>query len=235
MPSEDRLKARPDPEPNEAAGLRLLSRSPKPYHHQSFELLDPADCISYNAHPGSRPAHLSRLAPGVNLPRDSPLVSDSGTEADDEHYLKGLPAPKVRLHKGLRGRNEVLSGSSSPMLSPTIPGHHVAELGERPPASVEIERRHNADRARQARLAIRRYVEVALVAGLVLTVISHRQVEPIVRLWFPGKWTCRGLGLVSLLGSDTNTIARMPRVTSSDRRSCSRLPPARNPLGKAAH
>lgn len=187
MPSPDRLTAPTNPDHNEAAGLRLLSRSPKPYHRQSFELLEPSDRIPYNAHPNTRPADPSRLAPGTNIPRDSPFVSDSGTEADDEHYLKGLPAPKVRLHKGLRGRNEALSGSSSPMLSPTIPEHHVAELGERSPASVEVERRHNADRARQARLAIRRYVEVALVAALVLMVTSHRQVQPIVRLWFPGK------------------------------------------------
>src|SRR5690606_18758823 len=117
-----------------------LSRSPKPYHRQNFELLEPSDCISHNAHQGFRPAYPSRLTPGANLPRDSPFVSDSGTEADDEHYLKGLPAPKVRLHKGLRGRNEALSGSSSPMLSPTITAHHTAELGERSPVSVEVER-----------------------------------------------------------------------------------------------
>lgn len=232
MPSPDRLTAPTDPEHSEATGLRLLSRSPKPYHRQSFELLEPSDRIPYNAHPNARPADRTRLVPGTNIPRDSPFVSDSGTEADDEHYLKGLPAPKARLHKGLRGRNETLSGSSSPMLSPTVPEHHVAELGERLPASVEVERRHNADRARQARLAIRRYVEVALVAGLVLMVISHRQVEPIVKLWFPGKWAHCGPGHIGLLGLGANRFARMPCVTSTDRRPCGRLPSACNPLGK---
>ncbi|KAF8863936.1 hypothetical protein BDZ45DRAFT_572820, partial [Acephala macrosclerotiorum] len=44
--------------------------------------------------------------------------SDSGTEADDEHFLKGLPAPKLRPHKGLRGVD--LSGTPSPILSPAI-------------------------------------------------------------------------------------------------------------------
>lgn len=182
----DRLhpRAPSDQEHHEHTGLRLLSRSPHPYHRGGSELLDPADCFSYAAAAGRSPLANARLA---HLPRDSPIVSDSGTEADDEHYLKGLPAPRTRLHKGLRGRNEALSGSSSPMLSPVVPEHHVAELGEPSSVSVEVERRHNADRARQARLAIRRYVEVALVAGLVLLVISHRQVQPIVRLWFPGK------------------------------------------------
>lgn len=186
MPAPDSLEpprrqpdSRSDAEQSDdAGGLRLLSRSPHPYHRQSFEL-----------HPSDSPRYDGLLAPptGANPPRDSPFVSDSGTEADDEHCLKGLPAPKARLHKGLRGRNEALSGSSSPMLSPVVPEHHVAELGERSPAEVEVERRHAADRARQARLAIRRYVEVALVAALVLMVISHRQVQPVVRLWFPGK------------------------------------------------
>lgn len=192
MPAPDSLeppRPGPDPRPDDAehsddADLRLLSRSPHPYHRQSFEL-HPSD-----DHP---PRRGGRLAPppagphGANPPRDSPFVSDSGTEADDEHCLKGLPAPRARLHKGLRGRNEALSGSSSPTLSPVAPEHHVAELGERSQAEVEVERRHVADRARQARLAVRRYVEVALVAALVLMVISHRQVQPVVRLWFPGK------------------------------------------------
>ena len=47
--------------------------------------------------------------------RDSVPGSDSGTEADDEHFLKGLPAPRSKLHKGLRGMNEVLSGVSTPL------------------------------------------------------------------------------------------------------------------------
>ncbi|MBE3049563.1 hypothetical protein IMZ48_45115 [Candidatus Bathyarchaeota archaeon] len=187
MPEPVHPRARTDPDHHDEpqAGLRLLSRSPHPYHHQSSDLLHPSDCLPYNGRP---PAGAPRMTPAAILPRDSPFVSDSGTEADDEHYLRGLPAPRARLHKGLRGRNEALSGSSSPMLSPATPEHHVAELGERTPAEVEVERRHSADRARQARLAVRRYVEVALVAGLVLKVISHRQVQPIVRLWFPGKW-----------------------------------------------
>lgn len=46
--------------------------------------------------------------------------SDSGTEADDEHFLKGLPAPKIRPHKGLRGAELSASSSPSPLPSPSI-------------------------------------------------------------------------------------------------------------------
>ncbi|SPN98993.1 related to phosphatidate cytidylyltransferase [Cephalotrichum gorgonifer] len=188
-------------EPIEGAGLRLLSRSPHPYRRQSLELPYPSDRLHYNGRADNTPPDDSGTTrSGMTLipPKDSPFASDSGTEADDEHYLKGLPAPKTRLHKGLRGRNEVLSGSSSPTLSPTIPEHHVAELGKRSTASIEEERRHNADRARQARVAIRRYVEVALVASLVLMVTSHPKVRPVVRLWFPECLTSLSL-MASLL------------------------------------
>ncbi|KAF7900842.1 hypothetical protein EAF00_003063 [Botryotinia globosa] len=46
--------------------------------------------------------------------------SDSGTEADDEHFLKGLPAPRIKPHKGLRGANGSMSSTPSPLLSPAI-------------------------------------------------------------------------------------------------------------------
>ncbi|KAI9648326.1 dolichol kinase [Ciborinia camelliae] len=46
--------------------------------------------------------------------------SDSGTEADDEHFLKGLPAPRIKPHKGLRGENGGISSTPSPLLSPAI-------------------------------------------------------------------------------------------------------------------
>ncbi|KAI0471132.1 hypothetical protein GGR56DRAFT_659145 [Xylariaceae sp. FL0804] len=90
---------------------RSLSRSPHPYHRQNFELLHPLD---HYASLGS--AHRE---PHVPPSRERTPSSDSGTEADDEHYLKGLPAPR-RFHKGLRGRNEVVSGTSTPLASPAV-------------------------------------------------------------------------------------------------------------------
>ncbi|KAI1259342.1 hypothetical protein F5Y18DRAFT_302296 [Xylariaceae sp. FL1019] len=81
---------------NKDANPLLLSRSPHPYSRQRADLLEPSSALP---------------------PRNTTPPSDSGTEADDEHFLKGLPAPQ-RLHKGLRGRNERLSGLSTPLLTP---------------------------------------------------------------------------------------------------------------------
>ncbi|PKS05326.1 hypothetical protein jhhlp_008700 [Lomentospora prolificans] len=177
----------PNPDASEEANLRLLSRSPHPYHRQNFELLQPTDRIEYTGRP--RPALAPRSddldTSNPRLPKDSPLGSDSGTEADDEHFLKGLPAPRAKPHKGLRGRNEALSGASTPLLSPTIPEHHVEELGGKLPEAIKGDRRLGIDRVRQARHVVRRYIEVALLAGLIMMVLSNRSVQPIRKLWFP--------------------------------------------------
>ncbi|CAK7203507.1 dolichol kinase [Sporothrix eucalyptigena] len=121
-------------------GLRLLTRSPHPYHHRNTDLLHAADRIASLAHPPTSSTTQPRTRPSpLNLPhsttpiptstsamslssitsgffsKDSGPGSDSGTEADDEHFLKGLPAPRSKPHKGLRGMNEVLSGISTPL------------------------------------------------------------------------------------------------------------------------
>ncbi|CAK7232273.1 dolichol kinase [Sporothrix bragantina] len=125
-------------------GLRLLNRSPHPYHHRNTDLLHAADRIA-SLSPAPRPSstqprtrqspqnnHSSHNSSSTPIPtstsamslssvasgffsKDSAPGSDSGTEADDEHFLKGLPAPRSRPHKGLRGMNEVLSGVSTPL------------------------------------------------------------------------------------------------------------------------
>ncbi len=146
---------------DDAEELRLLSRSPHPYHHKNADLLHPADRIA----PLS-PTRTLRPRPRPNVPsqavssssglrasttpsastampslihsalagffgKDSTPASDSGTEADDEHFLKGLPAPRAKPHKGLRGMNEVLSGSSTPLLLPTGAGGRKVSEGQR--------------------------------------------------------------------------------------------------------
>ena len=109
--------------------LRRLSRSPHPYHRQAFELPYGSERFSTNA-----PTLRSPLRSAQNTDDDEELTSprsqsescresansDSGTEADDEHFLKGLPAPKLRPHKGVRGQDGILSGTPSPLLSPAI-------------------------------------------------------------------------------------------------------------------
>ncbi|EPE09466.1 dolichol kinase [Ophiostoma piceae UAMH 11346] len=106
----------------EADHLRILSRSPHPYHHNNADLPHPAHRIA-SLSPTRDPHHPPLLLPQKASPpaafgKDSTPASDSGTEADDEHFLKGLPAPRSKPRKGLRGMNEVLSGVSTPLLSP---------------------------------------------------------------------------------------------------------------------
>ncbi|CZS89666.1 related to phosphatidate cytidylyltransferase [Rhynchosporium agropyri] len=109
--------------------VRRLSRSPHPYHRQHFEL--PYGSERFNSTITNRPSTKSPLRSAHNTDDEEPQEvrrrpesywestnSESGTEADDEHVLKGLPAPKLRPHKGLRGVDGELSGSPSPLLSP---------------------------------------------------------------------------------------------------------------------
>ncbi|CAG8958283.1 hypothetical protein HYFRA_00000638 [Hymenoscyphus fraxineus] len=111
--------------------LRRLSRSPHPYHRQRFELPHASEKIG-----GYAPARKLPLASRQNTDDDDddnqertrlsarryhdPTPSDSGTEADDEHFLKGLPAPRLKPHKGLRGSDGTFSGSPSPLPSPAF-------------------------------------------------------------------------------------------------------------------
>ena len=85
-----------------------LSRSPHPYRRRTGNLDKDGDEDTRT--PGSTPDVISRS--------DS---TESGTEADDERgpILKGLPAPPLRSHKGLRGSTpEGLSPAISPLPSP---------------------------------------------------------------------------------------------------------------------
>ena len=109
-------------------GLRLLSRSPHPYHRQRFELAHPSERFNANLPPTQSTPRSAQNTDdeGKESPKflsridREPTNSDSGTEADDEHFLKGLPAPRLRPHKGLRDVDGNISSSPSPLLSPAI-------------------------------------------------------------------------------------------------------------------
>ncbi|KAF7514039.1 hypothetical protein GJ744_004364 [Endocarpon pusillum] len=80
--------------PHHVAGQeRNCSRSPHPYHRRGTSLLVQNGDIG---HP-PRSDRSSELLSGISS-------SESGTEADDERgrFLKGLPAPVLMSHKGLR-------------------------------------------------------------------------------------------------------------------------------------
>ncbi|KAI3323301.1 hypothetical protein HD806DRAFT_107741 [Xylariaceae sp. AK1471] len=144
--------------------LRVLSRSPHPYHRQASELLEP-----FSSYP---------------LIRESPLHTDSGTEADDEHFLKGLPAPR-RLHKGLRGHHEASSGASTPFLAPAAlldEQNRRISFGAKKDASRNQPSRAAPDRwrRRRAKELVRRSTELLIIGVLGLSVCANAQVRPIL-------------------------------------------------------
>jgi len=116
---------------------------------------------------------------------------DSGTEADDEHFLKGLPAPRSRPHKGLRNNDGTLSGTSSPRLSPTILREDGRRLGWVEKRDI-IETKSKAQdglwasekfrRKRSAELR-RRVAEVLLLGFVGGLVLSGSEVRVVVMQW----------------------------------------------------
>lgn len=185
-----------------STSLRSLTRSPHPYSRQSFELPHPADRLILRPSPtsSSRASNSNRLRKLLASPFPdfyaSPAASDSGTEADDEHFLRGLPAPRPRLHKGVRGRHEPPSSSfsssssssaasalSTPVCpSPGLPGLAIAlniALNVAPPADAE-------PTARRIRMVLRRTTETTLLAILTAIVVTNPNVRPLLADWGPG-------------------------------------------------
>lgn len=108
--------------------LRRLSRSPHPYHRQNVDITHASERIPTRTLPTLySPLRSAQVTDdeqdgsrSSNWSYKESANSDSGTEADDEHFLKGLPAPKIRPHKGLRGAELSPSSSPSPLPSPSI-------------------------------------------------------------------------------------------------------------------
>ncbi|KAI0969785.1 hypothetical protein F4678DRAFT_438167 [Xylaria arbuscula] len=143
-------------------------RSPYPYHRRTSELLD------------------TDVSDRYAVRRRSPPATDSGTEADDEHFLKGLPAPR-RLHKGLRGWNEVSSGASTPYLATPAPlddEDKRLSLGAKRDAAASIQNPSSISdkwRRRRTREVIRRLTELSIIALLGLCVCANPQVRPLIQ------------------------------------------------------
>ncbi|KAI1630640.1 hypothetical protein F4809DRAFT_256219 [Biscogniauxia mediterranea] len=167
--------------PSSQDALRLLSRSPHPYRRQKFELPDTVRTTSLDIRP--LPSRFPKFADSSREPTPS---SDSGTEADDEHFLKGLPAPR-RLHKGLRGRNEVLSGASTPISSPAFleaEGRKFSYGLKKDAASAKDSRVPAATSgSRRKREIIRRLTEFLIIAFLGIIVYTNPGVRLLWRNW----------------------------------------------------
>ncbi|RDL41175.1 Uncharacterized protein BP5553_01154 [Venustampulla echinocandica] len=181
--------------------LRRLSRSPHPYHRQRFELLHASERLETDAPHGLSPSSSNRNTDdeGQQGARFSPeryresTNSDSGTEADDEHFLKGLPAPKLRARKGLRGADVNLSRSPSPLPSPAIQSidstkklqGYLRSL-DRPASGLKEDAvRRVADKLRQKRRdeIARRLLEAALLGGIAGIICLNPEARQLIWLW----------------------------------------------------
>ncbi|KAI1810937.1 hypothetical protein GGS20DRAFT_565259 [Poronia punctata] len=155
--------------PSRPDDLRLLSRSPHPYTRRPSELLEPS---------GSYP--LRR-----DLAKESSPPTDSGTEADDEHFLKGLPAPR-RPYKGLRGHTDVSSGTSTPLHASTTPadedGRRVSFGAKQDATWIQPSQPVATDRwkRKRGREILRRSTELFLLGSLSFSVCANTDVRVIL-------------------------------------------------------
>lgn len=176
-------------EPDQQDALRVLNRSPHPYHHQSSELPHASERFTTsNVSRGAdddcaRPSSTSFPA----FSKESTPGSESGTEADDEHFLKGLPAPKAKLHKGLRDRDEPISGFTTPVPSPAIlEEEHIDSLSQKLLSKQGIPKKRSFDALRRNRVLVRRATEVGIVGSLGYMVVTSSYVSPLFSVWRHG-------------------------------------------------
>ncbi|EXJ65524.1 hypothetical protein A1O7_01865 [Cladophialophora yegresii CBS 114405] len=192
-----------------------LSRTPRPYHLRGDSL---TTSQSWSSAGGS-----TSVAHGfVPSPRPSRSESsDSGTEADDEKgpFLKGLPAPALRLHKGLRGSTpaNLTPAGSPPSTPPAFVDGEEPRFFEPPEKN---EKRSQATRSqvrdyetykdRKGREIVRRCTETILLCGISAIVWNNRKgstglkdwlneiaaflvIPLLVYLLYPLRLTCRAL------------------------------------------
>jgi hypothetical protein len=181
--------------------LRRLSRSPHPYFRQKFELAHSSERFPTTTPPAKSPLRSRRSTDDEEQEGSRPQSrsyrestnSDSGTEADDEHFLKGLPAPKLRPHKGLRGVEGSLSSSPSPLLSPAIldedPSKVRSYLRSSSATSLsDDEVRKTAEKLRRKRWVeiLRRATEGAILLLVASTLCFELDIRKLLRLWRRG-------------------------------------------------
>jgi hypothetical protein len=186
---------------------RTLSRSPHPYHRQRAEVphatLRPRATFPTSPSPLRSKQNTDDELSGEsheiyfkNLRSARSTESDSGTEADDEHFLKGLPAPKWRPHKGLRGGDGIFSGSPSPLLSPAILNEERVKASDYLKKDATTTSRAYEDawkatekfrRKRRAELG-RRVTEVVLLIVVGAIVVSGRDAALEVETWKKGAY-----------------------------------------------
>lgn len=182
--------------------LRRLSRSPHPYHRQKVDIAHASENIARRTASDKSPLGSAQATDdeqdntaSAEWTYKESANSDSGTEADDEHFLRGLPAPKLRPRKGLRGIEISASSSPSPLASPGIPdveifGAHGFFRRTTIPLSLQKgeERTKAAHIFREKRKIeiIRRATEVGLLVFVAGFHCSDGQVRRLLYLWRKG-------------------------------------------------
>ncbi|KAF2090777.1 hypothetical protein K490DRAFT_33229 [Saccharata proteae CBS 121410] len=174
--------------PAELETTRTSTRSPHPYHRRKSQPPAAPSGCQLQSHPASSSGEDPEARLSARYRDLSTSLSESGTEADDEGYsfVKTLPAPPVRQHKGLRDlRNSAHDGTSSPLLTPSKLNEEGRKLGNgyfmsrkrksdasSPSEEEALLAREKFMRRRRAEL-LRRASEVALLA-VIGALILHR-------------------------------------------------------------
>ncbi|KIN03690.1 hypothetical protein OIDMADRAFT_158434 [Oidiodendron maius Zn] len=194
--------------------VRRLSRSPHPYHKQKSELPYASERFSPSGSPniafwpaGIQDDEVPESQTTISERYRESTNSDSGTEADDEHFLKGLPAPRLRPPKGLRGIDGSLSGTSTPLLSSAI----VDDVGyRRLQSSIKRALSHEDLNERDVRKAVesfrygrrieivRRVTESSILGFVGIILCFNPDVRELVSLW-KKELSCQVLVITSLI------------------------------------
>jgi hypothetical protein len=205
----------PEPEPPDAhleppstteiEALELFRRSPHPYQRRKHELrsLGEASASSSNdySHLSLHPSdHMVFDEDGRARRKVSPSPSESGTEADDEGYgfIKALPAPPLRPHKGLRVVRGT-PGEASPLLTPSQvdeEGRKVSEYfkprkdgarsGDPSPTDAEARAARDKYLKRRRNEVVRRTTETALLAAISVLAVAGCGCWAELLLWHRG-------------------------------------------------
>lgn len=164
-----------------------FTRTPRPYHRRGESLIKVG-----GGQPGDNGSDAVNGYTALAASRSE--SSESGTEADDEKgpFLKGLPAPPLRLRKGLRGSSPAnLTPAASPLPTPPAfvegegPGYFetAQKIGRKAPRAGRQVKDYEAYKRRKWREIVRRCTETSLLCGIGVIVWQSRGGSPDLMGW----------------------------------------------------
>ncbi|KAI1614542.1 dolichol kinase [Exophiala viscosa] len=163
-----------------------LDRIPQPYHIRGDSLTKSTGLSTFTA-PDTPNGHIASSFGRTES-------SESGTEADDEkgQLLKGLPAPPLRLRKGLRGNSPAgLTPAASPLPTPPafVEAREFEYFGTNQKATKRTQQTGKQTRdfetykRRKHREIVRRCTETVLLCGIAAIVGSSQRHSAELRNW----------------------------------------------------